>query len=406
MKSKSLAILGLTGLLFTSVGTAPLSVDAVTVANAKFTDVPTRHAYYNIIHEMRDQNIITGYLDGTFKPNQYITRQHAAALIGRVKGIELEVNKNFVKFKDVSESNPYFEDIKGFQQAGIIEADKLGNFYPNKPLTRGEMAKVIAEAFDLEITKNHPFPDVPTSHFAYNPVRALYSNGVTTGDNGMFKPSEPLSRAHYAVFMHRALKVENAPAEPVEPTDPNAPVSLLKQVQDSANANKDLFVGGVKPFSELALSNNPIATKMFIEGMSAVRENNLQFYTGYEAYGPEYDIYTANISLKSKGYKNPTERLGEMEFLFEGYGEDEASFLYDFRSDKAHNLTKAWLKITFPNLASELLPIIEEKVMETRLRETDLGFEGNAERIYIGNYEILVGSDSFFEFMAIQIQKQ
>lgn len=185
---------------------APVQVDAQ-VKNA-FKDISEKSPYYDIIHDMRDRSIISGYEDGTFKPNNTLTRKHAAALVSRAKGKELPKVKAAVTFKDISTKNPNYEDIKRLQMAGIFEADAKGNFNPNQPLTRADMAKVLAIAFDLEATDIKDFPDVPKNHPEYEYVKAIYSNGITTGDKGLFKPNASLTRAHYAVFMYRAMLLE------------------------------------------------------------------------------------------------------------------------------------------------------------------------------------------------------
>ncbi|WP_338657303.1 S-layer homology domain-containing protein (plasmid) [Sporosarcina psychrophila] len=186
-------------------------VQAEAVVKTPFKDVTTKSPYYDIIHTMRDQGIVSGFEDGTFRANESISRKHAAALVSRAK--KLPAVKPFVKFKDVSESNTYFNDIKKLQQAGIFVADAKGNLNPNQPITRAEMAKILAIAFDLKGKAGKDFPDVPKSHSAYDYVSAIYANEVTTGDNGVFKPDAPLTRAHYAVFMYRAMNHKSTPLE-------------------------------------------------------------------------------------------------------------------------------------------------------------------------------------------------
>ncbi|AMQ06711.1 S-layer homology domain-containing protein [Sporosarcina psychrophila] len=186
-----------------------------------FRDVLKNSPYYNEITAMADQGIIFGYTDGTFKPNDVILRRHAAALVNRAKGKILSKTTAYVKFKDVPESHPNYADIRALQQAGIFTPDSKGNFSPNKPLTRVEMAKVLVMAFDLEIKSVHNFPDVPTSSENSEYVQAIYSNGITVGSNGKFLPNESLSRAHYAVFMHRAMNMDvNFVAPPITKPTP------------------------------------------------------------------------------------------------------------------------------------------------------------------------------------------
>lgn len=187
------------------VASVPIHIDAAT---ATFKDVSASSPYYDIINRMAVQGIISGYEDGNFRPNEKITRKHAAALISRAKGSTLPQTSQFVQFKDVAESNPNFQDIKKLQQAGLFKPDSNGNFNPNKALTRAEMARVLVVAFELEVKANYDFADVPSTHAYSKDIRALYSNGVTTGDNGKFMPNDGLSRAHYAVFMYRAMNLD------------------------------------------------------------------------------------------------------------------------------------------------------------------------------------------------------
>lgn len=75
-----------------------------------FKDIATNYVYFNIISEMQKQGIINGYPDGTFKPDQTLSRQHAAVLIARalkVNNLELEKITEFVQPKDLNKTNPY-----------------------------------------------------------------------------------------------------------------------------------------------------------------------------------------------------------------------------------------------------------------------------------------------------------
>lgn len=198
---------------------APIQPEAA--VNEPFKDVSTANPYYKIIHDMRDNGIISGYENGLFKPNEQINRKHAAALISRTKGKDLPKHRPLYIFKDVPKDNVYFNNIAGLQQAGIFMPDGKGNFNPNKPITRAEMAKVLTIAFKLDVKEEKSFSDVPANHPENDYIQAIYSNGITTGDNGKFKPYEPLTRAHYAVFMWRALQAEDAlnnPSKPQKPT--------------------------------------------------------------------------------------------------------------------------------------------------------------------------------------------
>ena len=163
-------------------------------------------------------NIISGYENGEFRPTESISRKHAAALVNRAT--KLKATEPFVPFKDVSTKNAYYNDVKKLQQAGIFEPDAKGNLYPNQPITRAEMAKVLTIAYDLKVKVDLDFMDVPKNHPASKYIKALYSNGITTGDFGHYNPDKPVTRVHYAVFLHRVLHMNDT-------IDPSAPALRL-----------------------------------------------------------------------------------------------------------------------------------------------------------------------------------
>lgn len=184
--------------------------EAVVLAKHALTDIPVSYSYYNIIHEMRNTGVIMGYPDGTFRPNETISRQHAAALVYRAmlfNDITVTKTKKFIQPFDLNLANPYYYEIRALMEADLLEMDKQGKIYPNRPLTRGEMAKILAVVFNLEENTEHVFDDVKgTKYEKY--IKALYANGVTTGyGDNTFRMNDSLTRAHYAVFMYRAMKL-------------------------------------------------------------------------------------------------------------------------------------------------------------------------------------------------------
>ncbi|MFP3916238.1 S-layer homology domain-containing protein [Lysinibacillus telephonicus] len=181
------------------------TVPTITFAEApSFKDVSSKNVYHDIIVEMANQSIINGYEDGTFRPNQSITRKHASALINRA--VDLPETEEFTQPKDLSSKNANYNDIKALIKADLLEVDGKGNINPNAPLTRGEMAKIISVAFNLEGDKNS-LKDVSKGIEPY--VSALYENDVTTGyEDGTFREKESLTRSHFAVFMYRAMNID------------------------------------------------------------------------------------------------------------------------------------------------------------------------------------------------------
>ena len=194
------------GSIVAKLGTKTVSYPIEVQGKGLFSDVTTSHPYYNEITYLAENQYITGYEDGTFKPDAEITRAHGAVILARVLKLDLDnvVNPNF---KDVPVTHEYYKQIAAAQNAGIISGKEGGVFDPNGKLTRAQMAKIIAEAFDLTGISSKQFSDVPTGNWAYSYVQALANNGVTTGyEDGTFKPNDHITRAHFGLFIYRSLK--------------------------------------------------------------------------------------------------------------------------------------------------------------------------------------------------------
>lgn len=172
------------------------NVEASTI---KFSDVTSKYKYYKEISEMAQLGIVKG-TNGKFNPAQNVTKAHAAAFIDRpLKLHNIQVKQTqIIELKDVSKKNANYEAIKKLVNAGAISA-KNGKFEPNKPLTRGEMAELLVDAFSLDtwtyyMVQNHPLTDVSSRLNYY--VGILYNFGITTGSNGKFNENAPLKTCY------------------------------------------------------------------------------------------------------------------------------------------------------------------------------------------------------------------
>lgn len=134
--------------------------------------------------------------------NNYVTRLEAAEIL--VKELGLKAKSKGTYFKDIYSTNPKIEVINAVYEAGIFTGSS-GNFNPNQKLNRSQMAKVIAEAFNLSGQKNGGFKDVPSNHMFYGYISTLYNNGVTTGyENGYYGVTDRVTKTQLGKFIDRA----------------------------------------------------------------------------------------------------------------------------------------------------------------------------------------------------------
>ncbi|TKI69183.1 hypothetical protein FC756_09445 [Lysinibacillus mangiferihumi] len=162
------------------------------------------HWAKEMIEEIASQGIITGYPDGSFRPNEFIQRQHVALLFYRA--FEFEPTRNAITFSDVNANHPYYEAITTLQQAGIVDGSQ-GKFNPNALMTRAQLAKVVTLALKIALGGTSTFQDVPPTHWSYAYIAALAELEIVIGDNGKFKPDEPVTRAQIVAILYRALNL-------------------------------------------------------------------------------------------------------------------------------------------------------------------------------------------------------
>ncbi|WP_342472442.1 putative Ig domain-containing protein [Metasolibacillus sp. FSL H7-0170] len=167
-----------------------------------FHDVE-RHWAKEMIEELTALGIIQGFEDGTFRPNAPISRMHVAVLLTRV--FSLDAVREADGFSDVPSTHPYYEAIQTLQQAGIIDGAN-GAFLPAENMTRAQLAKVLVGVLELTPEGISSFADVASSHWSAGYIATLEREGITFGDNGQFRPNEPVTRAQFVAFLYRIMQ--------------------------------------------------------------------------------------------------------------------------------------------------------------------------------------------------------
>jgi hypothetical protein len=170
-----------------------------------FRDVSAGFRAEADIAALVDKAIISGFPNGTFKPQMTLTRVQAAIMIQRALDLPVDRVKD-PGFTDVPKTYASFGSIAAVAEAGIMLGRTGQKFDPQVKLTRAEMAAVLKRALKLtETTKNY-FPDNPSGTFSYSSINALAEAGITLGfQDGTFRPTEPIKRADFSVFLKRGL---------------------------------------------------------------------------------------------------------------------------------------------------------------------------------------------------------
>ncbi|WP_158231759.1 S-layer homology domain-containing protein [Sporosarcina sp. P19] len=169
---------------------------------AKFTDM-NGHWAKKEIQYLYDRNIIGGYPDGTFKPNEPITRAQAFAMLIKALKIPLVDNPKIV-FKDVSKKSSYYKIMATVNEKGILRGDQ-GLMRPGENTSRAQMAAILRRSFNIPFDSQPTFVDVVPAHWAYADINGIAKQRIAGGSEGKYMPSQSVTRAQFSAFLTRAL---------------------------------------------------------------------------------------------------------------------------------------------------------------------------------------------------------
>ena len=151
---------------------------------------------------------IVGYEDGTIRPNGHITRAEAATVFFRLLTDEArDANlTDRSPYPDVSAGAWYNKAIATLSRMGILSGYEDGSFRPNATVTRAEFAAMAAR-FDTEAKPvDTPFTDL-TGCWAADEIAKAYGKGWVNGyGDNTFRPNGPITRAEAVTLINRVLR--------------------------------------------------------------------------------------------------------------------------------------------------------------------------------------------------------
>ncbi|WDQ34262.1 S-layer homology domain-containing protein [Paenibacillus marchantiae] len=148
---------------------------------------------------------IQGYTDGSFRPERNVTRAEMATLITRILGTSTLEGSH--EFTDVTSSHWADAAISAAAQSGYVQGYTDGSFKPDQAITRAEIAVLLQPLLtsDQMTTAPTAFTDV-NEHWAQQAVEQLSSAGVVTGyKDGTFRPSQPITRAEAVTMLNKLI---------------------------------------------------------------------------------------------------------------------------------------------------------------------------------------------------------
>lgn len=169
------------------------------------------HWAQQAIEQAVAQGIVGGYADGSFKPNRQVSRAEFAVMLARAFKLPPVASASASAFKDDAAIGAWAKDaIAQAVQAGIVHGYADGTFRPNAPITRAEMATMIAAALgvsgDPASSASGFADDASIPAWAKSAAQALREQGIVTGRGGnTFVPAGTATRAEAVTVLMRSL---------------------------------------------------------------------------------------------------------------------------------------------------------------------------------------------------------
>lgn len=245
-----------------------LIISNTTIVFAKSNDYSNHWAKEEIQYLM-GKDIVSGYSDGNFKPDQSVTRAEFFKIINNVFGYS---QKESIEFKDVGKGDWYYEDIRKALAAGYASGYSDGTMKPNRPITRQEASKIISIAYGLDDKKSKSadnFTDKKEiEDWGKEYIGILKDRGYISGyADGTFRPNAKITRAELSKIITNASgNIINTQGEYSNSVNGNVLINTPNVKLKDMHIKGDLYLAeGIKE-GDISLDNVIVDGEIYIRG--------------------------------------------------------------------------------------------------------------------------------------------
>ncbi len=196
---------------FTTTGSSQTTTPT-TPKTLVFSDIPATYWGYDAISSLSGKGIISGYPNGTFKPDASITRAEFATML--VKALGLDTSGTTGKFTDVTAGSWYYGSVNSAVTADLVSGTGDHLFAPNALITREQMAVMVTKALGNKApttdgTELNAFSDRSSvSSWAASGMTEAVKAGIISGMTaGTLAPTANATRAQAAVMIYKMLTI-------------------------------------------------------------------------------------------------------------------------------------------------------------------------------------------------------
>jgi len=190
-------------------GTATCDIGAFEYVPPTFPDVPWEHWAVDYVEAIYNAGLTSGYPDGTYRPENQVTRAEMAVFLINAMGITPSTPDGSHPFSDIAGhwAEAFIEEL---YDQGVTGGYPDGTYRPENLVTRAEMAVFLLNSLGFSpdpINGSHPFSDI-AGHWAEAFIEELFDRGITGGyPDGTYRPENLVTRAEMAVFLVNAFTI-------------------------------------------------------------------------------------------------------------------------------------------------------------------------------------------------------
>ena len=222
-KTKLLSAITAAAILILSIQTASAADTDI------FTDVSETHPNYEAIKDLKDDGVIGGYPDGSFKPDQAVNRVEVLKMI--FEGLEVEdpMPLELPTFPDTDLTSWYGEYLKKAYTLKMVEGYTDGTFKPDQTVNVVENLKLMLEAANVTLPttiSEDPYADAPKTEWYAKYVQYAKNTSLLDADNeNKIYPAQGMTRGNFAETLFRLRNVLNPGQQNTENGEETSPVS-------------------------------------------------------------------------------------------------------------------------------------------------------------------------------------
>lgn len=260
-----------------------------------FPDVPSTHPNYEAIKYLKEHNVIGGYPDGSFKPEQAVNRAEALKIILLGDGRDVPDVVSNAGFSDVDPYAWYAKYIDYAKNEGIVKGHPDGTFHPGDTVNLAENLKMLEKTAGVNVDEikvyTDPYADVPKDEwFAPYCQYAKDQNLIDADANNKVYPGQGMTRGTLSEAMYRLIYViENGKPYPggdiAETPDDDNDQDDQDDDQDDQDDVTDLVINSVQ---QIATTNDldrlTGTSTMEIKAMTSDNFGNTYFISKVGSY--------------------------------------------------------------------------------------------------------------------------